>query len=285
MKHKAFTLTELLVVIAIIAILLAMALPALSEARIKARVLNEKNNLTNLGMAIENFRNDHGYYPESGLRQSSMYPIPTTLTVGGWTAGADPADQGAHRLYESLMGLDGLGFQENSFYRVNDDGEPVAPNASGHVVLTKRSSLYMDADSVRSGPMEMASQSVRWVGTNMNPVFLDSINHSEPHPILYYRANRSKRLLAGALGSMIYNWTDNEFITNDPPVASFTEQQFLESIWDTKTGIVTGTNPPAYDMFEPSARPYNADSFILICAGRDGIYGTEDDITNFTRQD
>jgi len=27
--------------------------------------------------------------------------------------------------------------------------------------------------------------------------------------------------------------------------------------------------------------PYNADSFILISAGRDGLYGTEDDVTNF----
>ena len=30
-------------------------------------------------------------------------------------------------------------------------------------------------------------------------------------------------------------------------------------------------------------RPYRAGTFILISAGKDGIYGTSDDITNFSK--
>jgi hypothetical protein len=35
------------------------------------------------------------------------------------------------------------------------------------------------------------------------------------------------------------------------------------------------------DKIVTKSRPYNADRFILISAGKDGLYGTADDICNF----
>lgn len=140
------------------------------------------------------------------------------------------------------------------------------------------------------------------------PMFLDAWDH----PILYYKASSSARYLVGD-GSKrgIYWQEDNAILTGseEGTAGDFEgldfgqggddehgEYHYIKEVGFVGVKKTDLANLFSSDEFEHSfsrfiadpkvkARPtpVNKDGYLLISAGADGIYGSDDDITNWTR--
>src|SRR5882757_4026127 len=81
MRRRAFTLIELLVVISIIAVLIALLLPAVQAAREAGRQAQCKNNLKQLGLAIQSYHANKSVLPMSATFGNGHGNYTSVLTL------------------------------------------------------------------------------------------------------------------------------------------------------------------------------------------------------------
>lgn len=303
---KGFTIVELLTVMGVIAILISLLVPALSLVRDFADEVQQKAQFHGLEVAIEMFSTEYGFYPPSSDNQY-------THLVDGTPYG------GAQKLSEALVGWDLMGFHPRSDFRstgefTHDDG-----TNTGNLI-PDAPAYHMDYDYTPTNPVfaETAAENIKArtpfidlenanaykmedvYGTNTALFLPDSFVICDEYdkkratgkktgmPVLYWRANSNITIQDSELDADgdtvttnddIYNFDDNAEIlqlltaeqTNTAP-RMLTGEEFDEFI--NNDNVPTQLN-----------RPYRANSYIMVSAGKDGYYGTADDITNFNKTD
>lgn len=172
---------------------------------------------------------------------------------------------------------------------------------------------YVNPDSVELVPTNelpgtLSTDSVDLIALSKVPVIVDSFGR----PVLYYVANPNGWVLAaqqeptstGDPGGIFVQKDNEGFTGNDPEskkgwlfgtkpheIARFGDpapelidqdenlQSFAYYICDHKILEATGT-----DLKTRTVRGFRTDSFLLITAGKDGIYGNKDDVNNFDQK-
>ncbi len=271
-KRTGFTIVELLAALGIIALMVGLLIPALSMVRNTARETKQKAQLTTIELALTAFKNDYGDYPGSD-----------------WALVGDYC--GSQKLTEALVGWDLLGFHPKSDFRSNgrnDDGEFIY-DANNPIFFDQRRGPYLELatfDAFRLGNISIREPGLFFDTRPLAPntfVLCDVFGEKKimlsngktvraGAPILYYRANTSAKTIRE-----IYNAQDNDVLIQIKQQADNKEQPLSRP---------AGQFQYFYDYIRDpkiSARPwpYRPDSYILISAGVDGLYGTSDDIRNF----
>lgn len=286
-RKTAFTIVELLTVMSIIVILIGLLLPALNKVKKYARDVKQRTQLHAIDAAIELFNSEHDGYPPSGAKDE---------------AGATRAEYcGAMKLAEAMVGQDLLGFHPDSTFRSDGttDGTaqtrlylPTTLNArKGPYLQLENANAYKMGDlyweqGMTTGPY---NADLFVLCDVYNRVTNKSSSKKVGMPILYYKANTANTehdVQNPDNPNNIYQYLDNyELVAlglpgQKPPTAGGPTHDLIDP--SPKRFYLNTKNDQIYDPARPTfARPYRADSFILISAGYDGEYGTADDICNF----
>jgi len=282
-KRKKFglTLIELLTAVAIISILMAVLIPSLSMVRNMALETKQKAQFSAIDLSILSFKADQGDYPRSD-----------------WAA-EDYC--GTQRLAEALLGRDLLGFHPDTSWSATDttyypDNLDTMDPCDRRTNLDARKGPYLDvsrANAFKVGitpgtsdglfadptPLEKDTYVICDIYSIKTIVYSNGKTAKAGTPILYYKANPANKGLVDPMPvNRVYYFWDNVPLTTQ-----------LKSI---KSGRVHPLGIPAmnyqafYDYItDPKItsmkQAYRPDSYILISAGADGLYGTSDDVTNF----
>lgn len=306
-RRSGLTVIEILVVVGIIATLVGLLIPAVHKVQTMAKETKQKAQFTAIELGLAAFKSDYGDYPPSFW----FDPSASGTSLQNYC--------GAQRLAEAMVGWDLLGFHPDSAWRA--DGLAAASTGTGGVAdtvykasdtLEKRRGRYVELDVANpfllgGGPDALFPGTVPPLEPRTY-VLCDVFTRSERRiqrsdgsmvaagtPILYYKANPASLVYPPVdiqhTSKCIYDARDNIAILNQGFLGDATL-----AVGARRQHPLTPDALPGYAGFEyfyndyirdkriqNRSWPVRPDSYLLISAGMDGLYGTDDDICNFSR--
>jgi len=299
-KRAAFTIIELLTVMSIIVILMSLLVPSLAMVKRYAREVRQRAQFHAIEAAMELFQSVEEGYPDSSALDE------------------DNADYcGAMKLCEAMVGQDLMGFHPDSHFRSDlEDGQnnllydkdPTSPGDDPDVPnLAARKGPYLqleNANAYRLWNLYGQGNTGPAFGGDSEDLFVlcdeyARVTNKETGkkigmPILYYKADPAGNLHdpnyylppltnPSVEARNFYDYRDNhELLDLGKPwdLASPEEHPLFQAPTESEgERFYRVTRNPSIRMRR--GRPHRPDSYILISAGFDGLYGTEDDIFNF----
>ena len=320
-KHSAFTIVELLTVMSIIIILIGLLVPGLNQVRRYALYVKQRNQFKAIGQSIEFFNVEFQGYPDSGALDQAGIPYCGAMKLCEAMVGQDFLGFNPDSRFFQIGTKDGgppdtgvlLSAGGNDLYPVRPTGgipgsPPRGTEPQVKESIRERKALYLPletANAYRLGDIYINSPLLPLDLPVLCDVYNKVINVNTGRnigmPVLYYKANTSNIYHFNSsmpLESNIYNSTDNQALIDlglpwepltstithpmsdpaDPIVAGKTTPDGMPP--DPTIFYLKTRNP---DIDVPNGRPYKADSFILMSAGFDGLYGTKDDVFDFEK--
>jgi prepilin-type N-terminal cleavage/methylation domain-containing protein len=170
-KTKALTLIELLIVAAVVAVLAAIAVANVQEARIRSQASRVKSNQRAMSVALESFYADHKWYPPDGFPWNSGITCPWIQTelVPTWFASMNAAYNSENEPTGWWKGsMIWMNYQDrNKYYQHSGWPQPIerVPNVDG----------------IRYPQWEITS-----IGPDLSKDNTTSTNPAQAHPEIIY---------------------------------------------------------------------------------------------------
>jgi type II secretory pathway pseudopilin PulG len=322
-KRSGFTIIELLTVMSIIIILMSLLLPGLNALRRYATEVKQRNQLRGIEGALEFYNAEWQSYPDSSALDHSILSggIPycgamklCEALIGQDMLGFHPKS----RFYQAgtVDGVAatgvleaGVGVTYNDLYPYRN--EPLIADNVKLLSRKERKNLYLTlegSNATRMGDLyvttDAQTKALATFGTNWETltvlcdVYGISTNKTTGKaigmPILYYKADVSKHSHDGSAAAIelmhsqllhdnIYNFMDNDDLVQLglPAQALVNHPMKYLPVSPDEGPIIFYKKTLNESLLTPA--PYRADSYILLSAGYDGLYGTKDDIYNFMK--